>query len=59
MEKQIKLLTIEQLNGPMPDVRYRHIFPTLYHVCSKIFIVHTAEHVRMLSVWKHFLIDEN
>ncbi|HEQ71462.1 MAG TPA: hypothetical protein ENN69_03145 [Spirochaetia bacterium] len=54
-EKTLRALTDEQLSGPMPDKRYRHIYPSLFHVCASIFIMHSAEHVKMLSVWKYYV----
>jgi hypothetical protein len=50
--KNLARLTKDELFGPMPDERYRHIFPTLSHVLSEILIKHTSEHLRMLLIWE-------
>ncbi len=58
VEKSLRSLSEEQLHGPMPDTRYHHIFPTLAHVVSSILIEHTSEHIRMLLLWKFFVLGE-
>jgi hypothetical protein len=40
------------LAGPLPDVRYRHIFPTLGHAVLHVLTSHAAAHVGQVSVWR-------
>lgn len=40
------------LAAPLPDERYRHIFPTLGHAVVHILGGHAAVHVGQLSVWR-------
>ncbi|MBN1649200.1 MAG: hypothetical protein JW874_14275 [Spirochaetales bacterium] len=47
----------EQYERPIPDIRFRNIYPTLYHCCAAIFVGHTSEHVQMLSLWKYFVFS--
>jgi hypothetical protein len=40
------------LTVPLPDERYREIFPTLGHAVLHILTVHTAIHVGQVTVWR-------
>jgi hypothetical protein len=57
VEKRFSSLTKKELEGPMPDTRYHHIYPTLAHVITSILIEHTAEHIKMLLMWRYYLIN--
>jgi hypothetical protein len=56
LEIRLHAMTKDEIEGPMPDTRYHHIFPTLGHAISGILIDHISEHVRMLIVWKYYLL---
>jgi hypothetical protein len=58
VEENFRSLSNKELNGPMPDTRYHHIFPTLSHVISRILIVHPVEHIKMLLMWRFFLLND-
>jgi hypothetical protein len=40
------------LAQPLPDERYRHIFPTIGHALLHILTAHAAVHVGQVSVWR-------
>ena len=40
------------LAGPLPDERYRDVFPALGHAILHILTVHTAIHLGQLSPWR-------
>ena len=40
------------LEEPLPDERYRHIFPTLGHAVLHILTAHAAVHVGQAIVWR-------
>jgi hypothetical protein len=42
----------EGLAGPLPDTRFRSVFPTLGHAVVHILVAHTAMHVGQLIVWR-------
>jgi len=37
---------------PLPDARYRHVFPTVGHAVVHILTGHAAVHVGQVSVWR-------
>jgi len=43
------------LAAPLPDERYRHIFPTLGSAVLHILTVHAATHIGQLSAWRRAL----
>lgn len=45
-------LSDEDLATPLPDERYRHLFPTLGHAVVHILGAHTAVHVGQITVWR-------
>jgi hypothetical protein len=45
-------MTDHDLDRPLPDERYRHIFPTLGSAVLHILTVHTALHLGQLSAWR-------
>jgi hypothetical protein len=44
--------TDTDLDQPLPDVRYREVFPTLGSAVLHILTVHTAVHLGQLSAWR-------
>ena len=40
------------MTGPLPDERYRAMFPTVGHAVVHILTAHAAVHVGQLSVWR-------
>jgi hypothetical protein len=40
------------LYAPLPDERYREMFPTIGHAVLQILTVHTALHVGQVTVWR-------
>ena len=40
------------MGAPLPDERYRAVFPTVGHVVVHILAGHTAVHVGQVSVWR-------
>lgn len=45
-------LTSEALAAPLPDVRYRSVFPTVGHAIVHILSGHTSYHLGQLSLWR-------
>jgi hypothetical protein len=50
--RRVAELGIEGLSAPLPDVRYRHVFPTLGHAVLHVLTSHAAFHVGQVSVWR-------
>lgn len=42
----------EAMQQPLPDMRYRGMFPTLGHAVTHILTAHTAAHIGQLIVWR-------
>jgi hypothetical protein len=40
------------MRQPLPDVRYRQMFPTLGHAVAHVIIAHSAAHVGQVIVWR-------
>lgn len=40
------------LAQPLPDVRYRNIFPSIGHAVLHILTIHTSYHVGQISAWR-------
>lgn len=45
-------MTDSELDSPLPDERYREVFPTLGHAVLHILTVHTAIHLGQISAWR-------
>jgi hypothetical protein len=45
-------LTSEALATPLPDVRYRSVFPTVGHAIVHILSGHTSYHLGQISLWR-------
>jgi hypothetical protein len=48
----LSCLTPEALAAPLPDVRYRPVFPTVGHAIVHILSGHTSFHLGQLSLWR-------
>ena len=52
LAERLKEIGEEGLSEPMPDVRYREVFPTLGHAVLHILTVHASLHVGQLQAWR-------
>lgn len=52
VRERLAQMTDAELDGPLPDERYRETFPTLGHAVLHILTVHTAIHLGQLSAWR-------
>lgn len=52
IRQRLEQMTDAELDGPLPDERYRDVFPTLGHAVLHILTVHTAIHLGQLSAWR-------
>ena len=43
------------LAQPLPDIRYREIFPTIGHAVLHILTAHAAVHIGQLTVWRRVM----
>jgi hypothetical protein len=50
--RRVVELGIDGLSVPLPDVRHRHVFPTLGHAVLHVLTSHAAVHVGQISVWR-------
>jgi hypothetical protein len=41
--------------APLPDVRYRSLFPSIGHAALHILAAHTSYHLGQLGLWRHAL----
>ena len=48
----LRAMTDAYLDGPLPDERYRDIFPTLGSATLHVLTVHAAVHIGQLSAWR-------
>ncbi|MDA3850819.1 MAG: hypothetical protein PF447_06070 [Spirochaetaceae bacterium] len=46
----------KEWEGPMPDERYHEIFPSLAHVTANNFIEHSSTHLKLLILWRFYLL---
>jgi hypothetical protein len=49
---RLTALGTEGLAAPLPDERYRALFPTVGHAVIHILLAHTAVHVGQVSAWR-------
>lgn len=54
----VESLTDDELQGPIPDERFRVSLPTCAHALGSILIDHVAEHRRMLLLWRYFVLQK-
>jgi hypothetical protein len=54
---KLQTMTGDDLAGPLPDERYRTIFPTLGHAVLHILTVHTSTHAGQLSAWRRAVLN--
>jgi hypothetical protein len=50
--QRLSELGIHALYVPLPDARYRHVFPTLGYAVLHVLTSHAAVHVGQVSVWR-------
>jgi hypothetical protein len=52
LTERLRRMSDADLNVPLPDERYRHVFPTLGAAVLHILTVHAAVHLGQLSAWR-------
>jgi hypothetical protein len=52
LSERLTAMTPADLEDPLPDVRYRRVFPTIGHAVLHILTSHTAVHVGQIIVWR-------
>lgn len=52
ISRRLRALGSEAMSAPLPDVRYRSIFPTVGHAVAHVLSGHTSFHLGQLSVWR-------
>ena len=52
LSERLTALGDAAMSGPLPDERYRTLFPTLDHAVLHILTGHAAVHVGQVSVWR-------
>ena len=52
LSQKLQTMTDDDLAGPLPDERYRTVFPTLGHAILHILTAHTSIHIGQLSAWR-------
>jgi hypothetical protein len=50
--RRLSAMTDADLAEPLPDERYRHIFPSVGHAVLHILTVHAAYHVGQVAAWR-------
>lgn len=50
--EQLNMIGESGLSQPLPDVRYRELFPTLGHAVLHVLTAHAAVHVGQITVWR-------
>ena len=50
--ERLRAMTADDLAGPLPDERFRDVFPTLGHAVPHILAGHTAVHTGQLGAWR-------
>ena len=55
IRQRLERMTDAALDGPLPDERHRHVFPTLGHAALHILTVHLAVHLGQLSAWRRVM----
>ncbi len=48
----VELLSPVQLAAPLPDIRHRHLMPTIENALIQVLAAHTAYHIGQLSLWR-------
>lgn len=48
----LRAMTGADLVQPLPDERYRHLFPTVGSTALHVLTVHAAVHIGQLSAWR-------
>ena len=52
LRERLNALGDEAMLHPLPDVRYREMFPTIGHAIAHVLPAHTAAHVGQTIVWR-------
>ena len=52
VRSRLVAMSAEDFSQPLPDVRYRDVFPTIGHAVTHILVGHTAVHIGQLMVWR-------
>jgi hypothetical protein len=55
LKEQLHALGDEMMQQPLPDVRYRKMFPTLGDAVAHVLAAHTASHVGQIIVWRRVM----
>lgn len=50
--ERLRVMTADELAGPLPDTRFRDAFPSLGHAVLHILAGHVAVHVGQLAAWR-------
>jgi len=50
--RQLSGMTDEELTGPLPDARYRNVFPSLGHAVLHILAGHLGVHIGQIRAWR-------
>lgn len=51
LRERLHALGDEAMQQPLPDVRYRELFPTIGHAIAHILPAHTAAHIGQIILW--------
>jgi hypothetical protein len=52
LKEKLNSLGEEAMQQPLPDVKYRDIFPSLGHAVTHVLAAHTAAHVGQVIAWR-------
>jgi hypothetical protein len=50
--ERLRALGDEAMQQPLPDIRYREMFPTIGHAIAHVLAAHTAAHIGQTIVWR-------
>ncbi len=50
--ERLQSMPADVLAGPLPDVRYREVFPSLGHAVVHILCAHTSFHAGQIMLWR-------
>lgn len=52
LSRQLNLVSPDDLAGPLPDLRFRSVFPSTANAILHILVGHTSYHHGQLSLWR-------
>jgi len=55
LAERLTVVGNEGMAAPLPDVRYRSVFPTVGHAVLHILTAHAAGHVGQVTVWRRVM----